>query len=29
MIWLLEKGGLAWDVVRIEPEREQRKLLTS
>ena len=29
MIWLLEKAGLAWDVVRIEPEREQRKLLTS
>jgi stearoyl-CoA desaturase (delta-9 desaturase) len=29
MIWLLEKGGLAWDVVRIEPERERRKLLTS
>jgi stearoyl-CoA desaturase (delta-9 desaturase) len=19
LIWLLEKGGLAWDVVRIEP----------
>jgi stearoyl-CoA desaturase (Delta-9 desaturase) len=28
LIWLLEKAGLAWDVVRIEPQREQRKLLT-
>jgi stearoyl-CoA desaturase (delta-9 desaturase) len=29
LIWLLEKAGLAWDVVRIEPERQQRKLATS
>jgi len=25
VIWLLEKTGLAWDVVRIPPERQARK----
>jgi stearoyl-CoA desaturase (Delta-9 desaturase) len=25
VIWLLEKCGLAWDVVRISPERQERK----
>jgi stearoyl-CoA desaturase (Delta-9 desaturase) len=25
VIWMLEKLGLAWDVVRISPERQQRK----
>jgi stearoyl-CoA desaturase (delta-9 desaturase) len=25
VIWLLEKSGLAWDVVRISPERMERK----
>jgi stearoyl-CoA desaturase (Delta-9 desaturase) len=25
VIWLLEKTGLAWDVVRISPERQARK----
>jgi fatty-acid desaturase len=25
VIWILEKLGLAWDVVRISPERQQRK----
>ena len=25
VIWLLEKCGLAWDVVRISPERQARK----
>jgi stearoyl-CoA desaturase (delta-9 desaturase) len=28
VIWLLEKLGLAWDVVRIPPERQARKALT-
>jgi stearoyl-CoA desaturase (delta-9 desaturase) len=27
LIWLLEKAGLAWDVVRISPERMQSKAL--
>ena len=27
VIWLLEKCGLAWDVVRISPERQASKLL--
>jgi stearoyl-CoA desaturase (delta-9 desaturase) len=27
VIWLLEKAGLAWDVVRISPERQARKAL--
>jgi stearoyl-CoA desaturase (delta-9 desaturase) len=27
LIWLLEKLGLAWDVVRISPERMQSKAL--
>jgi stearoyl-CoA desaturase (Delta-9 desaturase) len=26
VIWLLEKANLAWDVVRISPERQQAKL---
>ena len=25
MIWTLEKLGLAWDVVRISPERQATK----
>jgi stearoyl-CoA desaturase (delta-9 desaturase) len=25
VIWALEKTGLAWDVVRISPERQARK----
>jgi stearoyl-CoA desaturase (delta-9 desaturase) len=29
VIWLLEKAGLAWDVVRVAPERQARKLITS
>lgn len=28
-IWLLERLGLAWDVVRVSPEREQRRLATA
>ena len=28
VIWLLEKTGLAWDVVRISPERQARKAVT-
>ena len=28
VIWLLEKAGLAWDVVRVSPERRARKALT-
>jgi stearoyl-CoA desaturase (delta-9 desaturase) len=28
VIWLLEKAGLAWDVVRISPDRQARKALT-
>jgi stearoyl-CoA desaturase (Delta-9 desaturase) len=28
VIWLLEKAGLAWDVVRIPPERQARKAVT-
>jgi stearoyl-CoA desaturase (Delta-9 desaturase) len=28
VIWVLEKLGLAWDVVRIPPERQARKALT-
>ena len=28
VIWLLEKAGLAWDVVRVSPERQARKALT-
>ena len=27
VIWLLEKAGLAWDVVRVSPERQARKAL--
>ena len=27
VIWLLEKAGLAWDVVRVTPERQARKAL--
>jgi fatty-acid desaturase len=27
VIWALEKCGLAWDVVRISPERQASKLL--
>jgi stearoyl-CoA desaturase (delta-9 desaturase) len=27
VIWLLEKAGLAWDVVRVSPERQARKVL--
>ena len=27
VIWLLEKTGLAWDVVRVSPERQARKAL--
>jgi len=26
-IWLLEKAGLAWDVVRISPQRMEQKAL--
>jgi stearoyl-CoA desaturase (delta-9 desaturase) len=26
VIWMLEKTGLAWDVVRIAPERQAAKL---
>src|SRR4051794_25312023 len=29
VIWTLEKTGLAWDVVRISPERQAAKLLPS
>jgi stearoyl-CoA desaturase (Delta-9 desaturase) len=29
VIWLLEKTRLAWDVVRISPERQRRKLASS
>jgi stearoyl-CoA desaturase (Delta-9 desaturase) len=29
VIWMLEKLGLAWDVVRISPERQQRKAVGS
>jgi stearoyl-CoA desaturase (delta-9 desaturase) len=25
VIWALEKTGLAWDVVRVSPERQARK----
>src|SRR3954465_7905595 len=28
VIWMLEKAGLAWDVVRVAPERQARKLIT-
>ena len=28
VIWALEKTGLAWDVVRIAPERQAAKLAT-
>jgi stearoyl-CoA desaturase (delta-9 desaturase) len=28
VIWALEKTGLAWDVVRISPERQSAKLVT-
>ena len=28
VIWALEKTGLAWDVVRISPERQAAKLAT-
>jgi hypothetical protein len=28
-IWLLERAGLAWDVVRISPERMARKAVAS
>ena len=28
VIWALEKTGLAWDVVRVSPERQAAKLLT-
>jgi fatty-acid desaturase len=28
VIWGLEKTGLAWDVVRISPERQSAKLAT-
>jgi stearoyl-CoA desaturase (delta-9 desaturase) len=27
VIWLMEKAGLAWDVVRVSPERQARKAL--
>ena len=27
VIWMLEKCGLAWDVVRISPDRQASKLL--
>jgi stearoyl-CoA desaturase (delta-9 desaturase) len=27
VIWALEKTGLAWDVVRIAPERQAAKLV--
>jgi stearoyl-CoA desaturase (delta-9 desaturase) len=27
VIWLLERAGLAWDVVRVPPERQARKAL--
>ena len=27
LIWMLERAGLAWDVVRISPERMERKAL--
>jgi stearoyl-CoA desaturase (Delta-9 desaturase) len=27
VIWLLEKAGLAWDVVRVSPDRQARKAL--
>jgi len=27
VIWMLEKTGLAWDVVRVPTERKQRKAL--
>jgi len=26
-IWMLERTGLAWDVVRVSPERQARKRL--
>jgi stearoyl-CoA desaturase (delta-9 desaturase) len=29
VIWVLEKLGLAWDVVRVPPERQARKLIVS
>jgi stearoyl-CoA desaturase (delta-9 desaturase) len=29
VIWALEKAGLAWDVVRVTPERQSRKLIAS
>jgi stearoyl-CoA desaturase (delta-9 desaturase) len=29
VIWGLEKLGLAWDVVRIEPERQAQKAITA
>jgi len=29
LIWALEKAGLAWDVVRISPERQQQRLAES
>jgi stearoyl-CoA desaturase (delta-9 desaturase) len=29
VIWILERLGLAWDVVRIAPERQQRKAVSS
>jgi stearoyl-CoA desaturase (delta-9 desaturase) len=27
VIWLLERAGLAWNVVRIAPERQRQKLV--
>jgi hypothetical protein len=29
VIWLLEKLGLVWDVVRITPERQTQRLESS
>ena len=29
VIWLLEKTGLAWDVVRVSPKRQARKAIAS
>ena len=29
VIWTLERLGLAWDVVRVSPERQQRKLVAA
>ena len=28
LIWLLERAGLAWNVVRVPPDKQARKLAT-